>query len=87
MSAAEEDDVKLQRASATLLLEFEKLLPRLLRKSSINGDPTVLRQRVRDVEMGKASNLVLQLPLILADQLTRRRLSLSKKTLNSSTPT
>jgi hypothetical protein len=36
MSAGEDDDVKLQRASASLIADFERLLPRLLRKRS-NG--------------------------------------------------
>jgi hypothetical protein len=32
MSAGEDDDVKLQRASASLIADFERLLPRLLHK-------------------------------------------------------
>jgi hypothetical protein len=32
MSAGDDDDVKLQRASVSLIADFEHLLPRLLRK-------------------------------------------------------
>jgi hypothetical protein len=32
MSAGDDDDVKLQRASASLIADFERLLPRLLHK-------------------------------------------------------
>jgi hypothetical protein len=32
MSTGEDDDVKLQRASASLIADFERLLPRLLHK-------------------------------------------------------
>jgi hypothetical protein len=39
MSAAEDDDIKLQRASASLLSDFEQLLPRLLRKRKHDSIP------------------------------------------------
>jgi hypothetical protein len=40
MSTGEDDDVKLQRASAALIADFERLLPHLLRKRR-NGLVTV----------------------------------------------
>ncbi|KAF1846786.1 uncharacterized protein K460DRAFT_417805 [Cucurbitaria berberidis CBS 394.84] len=58
MSAGEDDDLKLQRASALLLADFEQLLPRLLRKRNHDGTPGPVRQQVRDVDMYKACSLI-----------------------------
>ncbi|CAO2654699.1 Nn.00g114320.m01.CDS01 [Neocucurbitaria sp. VM-36] len=57
MSTGEDDDLKLQRASASLLAGFNQLLPRLLRKRSRDGTPGRIRQQVRDVDMYKACAL------------------------------
>ena len=58
MSAGEDDDVKLQRASASLLSDFHQLLPRLLRKRKHDGNPGQVRQQIRDADMYKACILV-----------------------------
>lgn len=58
MSADEEDDLKLQRASASLLADFSQLLPRLLRKRCHDGTPGQIRQQVREGDMYKACVLV-----------------------------
>ncbi|KAF1944354.1 hypothetical protein EJ02DRAFT_510264 [Clathrospora elynae] len=58
MSAAEDDDLKLQRASASLLSDFEKLLPRLLRKRQHGTTPGQIRQHVREMDMYRACSLI-----------------------------
>lgn len=58
MSTAEDDDLKLQRASASLLSDFEKLLPRLLRKRRNESTSGQVRQQVREVDLYKAFTLV-----------------------------
>lgn len=59
MNAAEDDDLKLQRASASALSDLEKLLLRILRKSK-NGSATGdVRQSVKIVDMYRAFALVL----------------------------
>jgi len=45
MTAGEDDDVKLQRASASLLTDFEHVLPRLLRKRKHGLVPVGLMHR------------------------------------------
>jgi hypothetical protein len=54
MSAGEDDDVKLQRASASLIADFEALLPRLLKKRNHDSIPVKL--------MWKACSLVRRAP-------------------------
>jgi hypothetical protein len=58
MSAGEDDDLKLQRASASLLSDFERLLPRLLRKRQHGSSPGPVRQYVRITDTYKACTLV-----------------------------
>ncbi|KAF2129523.1 hypothetical protein P153DRAFT_385728 [Dothidotthia symphoricarpi CBS 119687] len=58
MSTPEDDDLKLQRASASLLSDFEKLLPRLLRKRRNESSSGQVRQQVREVDMNKAFVLI-----------------------------
>lgn len=58
MSAGEDDDLKLQRASASLLSDFERLLPRLLRKRQHGSALGPVRQHVRTADMYKACGLV-----------------------------
>lgn len=56
--SGEDDDLKLQRASSALLLDLEKLLPRL-GKGRQNGSATPpVRQYVREVDMYQACALV-----------------------------
>ncbi|KAF1839528.1 hypothetical protein BDW02DRAFT_156304 [Decorospora gaudefroyi] len=55
MSTGEDDDLKLQRTSASLLSDFQSLLPRLLRKRSSPGQ---LRQHVRVADVYKACGLI-----------------------------
>jgi hypothetical protein len=58
MNAAEDDDLKLQRASASALSDLEKLLLRILWKSK-NGSATGdVRQSVKTVDMYRAFALV-----------------------------
>jgi hypothetical protein len=59
MSAGEDDDLKLQRASASLLSDFNKLLPRLLRKRQHDSFPGHVRQNVRGIDVYKACSLVM----------------------------
>ncbi|KAJ4368106.1 hypothetical protein N0V83_006461 [Neocucurbitaria cava] len=58
MGPGEDDDLKLQMASASLLADFNQLLPRLLRRRSRDGTPGRIRQQVRDVDMYKACALI-----------------------------
>ncbi|XP_014557319.1 hypothetical protein COCVIDRAFT_97412 [Bipolaris victoriae FI3] len=58
MSAAEDEDLKLQRASALLLSDLEKLLPRLLRKRQQGSTPGSVRHNVRTADMHKACSLI-----------------------------
>lgn len=58
MSTADDDDLKLQRASVALLSDIRQLLPRLLRKRRHDGKPGQLRQQVRDIDLYKACALV-----------------------------
>ncbi|KAG9193115.1 hypothetical protein G6011_03150 [Alternaria panax] len=58
MSAGEDDDLKLQRASASLLSDLERLLPRLLRKRQHGASLAPVRQHVRATDMHKACSLV-----------------------------
>lgn len=58
MSAAEDEDLKLQRASALLLPDLEKLLPRLLRKRQQGSTSGSVRHNVRTADMHKACSLV-----------------------------
>lgn len=57
MNAAEDDDLKLLRASASLLADLEKLLPRILRKRK--HDSIEVHQRVREVDMHRVFASVL----------------------------
>ncbi len=59
MSAAEDEDVKLQRASTSLLSDFQRLLPRLLQKRKRDGGKAQIRQYVRDLDVYKACILVI----------------------------
>jgi hypothetical protein len=56
MSTSDDDDVKLQQASASLIADFNHLLPRLLRKRKNNLVPVGL--------MHKACSLVRILMLV-----------------------
>ena len=58
MSTGEDDDVKLQRASTSLLSEFDQLLPQLLRKRNHDGSLGQVRMEMREVDMYKACVLV-----------------------------
>lgn len=58
MSTGDDDDLKLQRASASLLFDFAQLLPRLLRKRNHGAVSSQLRQRVREGDLNKACSLV-----------------------------
>ncbi|EMD69994.1 hypothetical protein COCSADRAFT_78095 [Bipolaris sorokiniana ND90Pr] len=58
MSAAEDEDLKLQRASALLLPDLEKLLPRLLRKRQQGSTSGSVRHNVRTADMHKACSLI-----------------------------
>jgi hypothetical protein len=58
MSTGEDDDLKLQRASASLLSDFSNLLPRLLRIRQHGSSPGPVRQQVRAVDVYKACSLV-----------------------------
>ncbi|KAH6882251.1 tubulin folding cofactor D C terminal-domain-containing protein [Alternaria rosae] len=58
MSAGEDDDLKLQRASTSLLSDFERLLPRLLRKRQHGSALGPVRQHVRTTDMYKACSLI-----------------------------
>ncbi|PSN62088.1 hypothetical protein BS50DRAFT_561146 [Corynespora cassiicola Philippines] len=58
MNTADDDDIKLQRASASLLADLEKLLPKLLRKRSHDSHPGAVRQQIREVDMYKVFVLV-----------------------------
>ena len=58
MSTGEDDDLNWQRASALLLSDFEKLLPRLLRRRQQGSAPDRIRHNVRTVDMYKACSLV-----------------------------
>ncbi|KAH7398150.1 tubulin folding cofactor D C terminal-domain-containing protein [Pyrenochaeta sp. MPI-SDFR-AT-0127] len=58
MSTGDDDDLRLQRASASLLSDFGQLLPRLLRKRSHNGKLGQMRLQVRDVDLYKACALI-----------------------------
>ncbi|KAI8942521.1 hypothetical protein NX059_000585 [Plenodomus lindquistii] len=58
MSTGDDDDLKLQRASATLLSDFRHLLPRLLWKRKHGSEAAQIRQHVRDGDMHKACSLI-----------------------------
>lgn len=58
MNATEDEDLKLQRASASLLSDLEKFLPNLLRKGGDNGRPGEVHQRVREFDMYRIFALV-----------------------------
>jgi len=58
MNAAEDDDLKLQRASSSLLLDLEDLLPKLLRKKRHDAGPGEVRQQVREIELWRIFGLV-----------------------------
>jgi hypothetical protein len=58
MSAGEDDDLKLQRASGALLSDLEKLLPRLVRRRQHGETPGKVRQLAREVDMFRACALV-----------------------------
>lgn len=58
MSAGDDDDLKLQRASASLLSDFRQLLPRLLRKRKHGSVAAQVRQHVREGDMHKACDLI-----------------------------
>lgn len=58
MSTAEDEDLQLQRASASLLAEFGAIIPRLLRKRKHGSDSGPVRQSVREGDMFKACSLV-----------------------------
>jgi len=60
-SKAEDDDLKLQRASTSALLDLEQLIPRLFWKhknGSITGE---VRKSVRIIDLHKAFALVIPL--------------------------
>ncbi|KAF2708780.1 hypothetical protein K504DRAFT_482284 [Pleomassaria siparia CBS 279.74] len=62
MNAGEDDDLKLQRASASALSDLEKLLHQILRKpkheASIGEGEGEVRQSVRVLDMWKATGLI-----------------------------
>lgn len=58
MSTGEDEDLKLQRASALLLSDLERLLPRLLRKRQHGSAPGPVRHNVRITDMHKACGLI-----------------------------
>ncbi|KAF2739053.1 hypothetical protein EJ04DRAFT_427615 [Polyplosphaeria fusca] len=53
MNAAEDDDLKLLRASATLLTDLEGLLPRILRNSVQGSTADEIHPQVRALDLGK----------------------------------
>lgn len=59
--SGEDDDIKLQRASSALLLDLEKLLPRLVRGRSHGSSTAPVRQYVREADMYRACALVCSL--------------------------
>ena len=56
--SGEDDDIKLQRASAALLADLEKLLPKLVRGRQNGSTAVPRRQFVREVDMYRACALV-----------------------------
>ncbi|KAF1956014.1 hypothetical protein CC80DRAFT_83737 [Byssothecium circinans] len=56
MNTTEDDDLKLIRATASLLSDLEKLLTRILRKRS--HDSKNIHQRVREIDLGRISALI-----------------------------
>ncbi|KAF2855578.1 hypothetical protein T440DRAFT_550955 [Plenodomus tracheiphilus IPT5] len=58
MSTGEDDDLKLQRASAALLSDFRSTLPRLLWTRSHGSATAQVRQHVREGDMHKACGLI-----------------------------
>jgi hypothetical protein len=58
MNTGEDDDLKLQRASAYLLSDLETLIPRLLWRSQHGETPGRVRQQAREVDMYRACALV-----------------------------
>ncbi|KAH9881877.1 hypothetical protein J1614_001048 [Plenodomus biglobosus] len=58
MSTGDDDDLKLQRASTSLLSDFRQLLPRLLWKRKHGSVPAQVRQHVREGDMQKACGLI-----------------------------
>ncbi|RMZ72517.1 Tubulin-specific chaperone D [Pyrenophora seminiperda CCB06] len=58
MSTGEDDDLKLQRASTSLLSDLTKLIPRLLRKRQHNSSSGHVRRHVRTADMHKACSLI-----------------------------
>ncbi|KAE8829742.1 hypothetical protein HRS9139_06366 [Pyrenophora teres f. teres] len=58
MSTGEDDDLKLQRASASLLSDLTKLIPRLLRKRQHGSSSGHVRHHVRTADMYKACSLI-----------------------------
>ncbi|KAF2800113.1 hypothetical protein K505DRAFT_293440 [Melanomma pulvis-pyrius CBS 109.77] len=58
MNAAEDDDLKLQRASALALSNLEKLLLRILRKHKHGSTTGEVRSRVRILDMWRAFGLI-----------------------------
>lgn len=58
MNPSEDDDLKLQRASASLLTEFATILPRLLRKQKPGSEHNTVRHHVRKGDLFRACSLV-----------------------------
>jgi hypothetical protein len=58
MDSTEDDDLKLQRASASLLSDLEKLLPKLLWKKQHGSDPAKIRSQIREMDMYRIFVLV-----------------------------
>ena len=58
MNAGEDDDLKLQRASADLISDLQKLLPRLVRRTQHGETRGRVRQQAREVDMFRACALV-----------------------------
>lgn len=85
MNEADDADVKLLRASSTVLTDFEKLLPKILRKQKRGTND--VRRRIRATDLDTVFALVILLlrtSNILS--LTLNRLSHSKKIHRSSIP-
>jgi tubulin-specific chaperone D len=58
MNAADDDDLKLQRASATLLSDLERQLPKLLWKREHQNGLAAVHTGVRETDISRIFTLV-----------------------------
>ncbi|KAF2188171.1 hypothetical protein K469DRAFT_703633, partial [Zopfia rhizophila CBS 207.26] len=58
MNTPEDDDIKLQRASASLLSDFGKLLAKILRKRNRDSSHAKVHRRVRETDLHRAFALI-----------------------------